>query len=56
MSAHAHPIPDAAFDEDAQPSACPPAVKDMNRHLIAVGLPAIWQGVNQMTDGEDNGH
>lgn len=54
MSVDAHPIPDAAFDEDAQPCPCPPAVQDINRHLIAVGLPAIWQGVNQMTDGESD--
>ncbi|CAM3776616.1 hypothetical protein [Litorimonas haliclonae] len=39
--------------KDAQPSPCPPAVKNINRHLIAVGLPAIWQGFNQMTDGEE---
>jgi len=30
----------------------PDAIEAINRNLRNAGLPAIWEGVNQMTDGE----
>ena len=32
----------------------PPAIDAINRNLINAGLPAIFEGVNQMTDGESD--
>ncbi|WP_416877933.1 hypothetical protein [Litorimonas sp.] len=30
----------------------PDAIDATNRNLRNAGLPAIWEGINQMTDGE----